>query len=120
MADEPGGWELKRSHEQLRQDMREGFAQMNSRLDQVVTASAFTAEQRRVDDKLKDLAEDIANEREQRQQAMTAESASRTEGDLRQQVALDKLVANQKWLIAAVLLPLAFFIITTLISLGVI
>jgi hypothetical protein len=63
MADEPGGWELKRFNEQLRQDMREGFAGLNTRLDKVVTTEAFTAEQRRVDDKIRDLAEDIAHER---------------------------------------------------------
>lgn len=108
MAEEPSGWELKRSHEQIRQDMREGFANLGQRLDKLVTESAFTAEQRRVDDKLKDLADDIAAERE-----------ARKNGDTGQQAALDRLIATQRWVIAVVLLPTAFFIITTLISLGV-
>lgn len=120
MADEPGGWELKRSHEQLRQDMRDGFNQLGQRLDKVVTAEAFAAEQRRVDDKFKDLNDDIVTERSQRQDAIAEEKAAREKGDAAQQAALDKLVSNQKWLIAAVLLPLAFFVVTTLITLGVI
>lgn len=119
MADEPGGWELKRSHEQLRQDMREGFANLGQRLDRLVTTEAFTAEQRRVDDKLKDLADDIAAERQQRTQALADEVTHRKDGDAAQQQALNRLIANQKWLVAAVLLPTAFFIFTTLISLGV-
>lgn len=120
MADEPGGWELKRSHEQLRQDMRDGFNNLGQRLDKVVTAEAFAAEQRRVDDKFRDLADDITTERSQRVEAIALEKSEREKGDARQQLALDKLVANQKWLIAAVLLPLAFFVVTTLITLGVI
>lgn len=97
MADEPGGWELQRSHEQLRQDMREGFASLGTRLDKVVTAEAFAAEQRRVDDKIRDLADDIAAERRER----------------------EKLTATQRWLIAAILLPIALTVVTILISKGV-
>lgn len=131
MADEPGGWELKRSHEQLRQDMRDGFNGLGQRLDKVVTAEAFAAEQRRVDDKLRDQAEDIAHERQQRAEAIATEKAERVEaiatekaerekGDAAQQVALEKLISNQKWIIAAIFLPVLFFIITVLISKGVI
>jgi hypothetical protein len=120
MADEPGGWELKRSHEQLRQDMRDGFNQLGQRLDKVVTAEAFAAEQRRVDDKHRDLADDIAAERAQRIAAIADEKAEREKGDAAQQAALDKLIANQKWIIAAVFLPLVFFVVSTLIATGVI
>lgn len=120
MADEPGGWELKRSHEQLRQDMRDGFAGLGARLDKVVSSEAFQAEQRRVDDRLRDLADDIAAERLQRQTDHATEKAERQQGDAAQQAALDKLVSNQRWLVAAVLLPIAFFIVTVLISTGVI
>lgn len=110
MADEPGGWELKRSHEQLRQDMRDGFNNLGQRLDKVVTAEAFAAEQRRVDDKFRDLADDITTERSQRVEAIALEKSEREKGDARQQLALDKLVANQKWLVIAVLLPIGLFL----------
>lgn len=99
MNAEPGPWELQRAHEQLRADMREGFQGINSRLDRLVSTDAFAAEQRRVDDKLKDLADDIAAERE-----------SRKIGDQQQQTALDKLIATQRWLLVAIVLPIALFL----------
>ncbi len=118
MADEPGGWELKRSHEQLRQDMRDGFNQLGQRLDKVVTAEAFAAEQRRVDDKHRDLADDIASERAQRIAAIAEEQKAREKGDQRQQDALDRLIANQKWIVVAILIPIALFVANLLIRSG--
>lgn len=118
MADEPGGWELKRSHEQLRQDMRDGFNQLGQHLDKVVTAEAFAAEQRRVDDKHRDLAEDIAAERAARQAAIAEEEKAREKGDQRQQESLDRLVANQKWIIVTILIPIALFVANLLIRTG--
>lgn len=102
---EPGPWELQRSHEQLRSDMREGFAGINARLDRLVSSEAFVAEQRRVDDRLNRITIDIEAERQ-----------ARKDGDHDQQKALDKLVANQRWLVAAVILPIALFLGTIVIT----
>lgn len=118
VTQEPGPWELQRTHEQLRADMREGFAQLNSRLDRLVSTDAFAAEQRRVDEKLKDLADDIAAEREQRQIAIGSEKRERERGDSAQQSALDKLIANQKWIIVAVLLPVGLFLANLYLARG--
>lgn len=104
-TNEPGPWELQRSHEQLRADMREGFAGINSRLDRLVSSESFVAEQRRVDDRLNRITIDIEAERQ-----------ARKEGDQDQQKALDKLVANQRWLVAAVILPIALFLGTIIIT----
>lgn len=101
---EPGGWELRRAMEQLRSDSREGFASLNARLDKVVSADAFAAEQRRVDDKLKDLAADISDER-----------VSRRVGDDAQQTALDKLVSNQRYVVAAIMIPIGLFVASFLL-----
>jgi hypothetical protein len=105
MVDEPGGWELRRALDETRKDMRDGFAQLNQRLDKLVTTDAFNAEQRRVDDRLKDLADDIA-----------AEKVQRVEGDANQQKSLDKLVATQRWVAAAILLPIALFVATLIMN----
>ena len=64
-----------------------------------MSTGAFSAEQRRVDDLLSRLTHDIADER-----------ANREKGDVDQQKALDKLIANQRWLVAAVILPIALFL----------
>ncbi len=105
MVDAPGGWELQRALEQIRQDNRDGFASVNARLDKLVTTDAFSAEQRRVDDRLKDLADDITSERTARQG-----------GDGEQQKSIDRLTANLRWVAAAIILPIALFIATLLIN----
>lgn len=118
MADEPGGWELRRALEQQRADMREGFAGINARLDKLVSQDAFTAEQRRVDDRLKDLADDIAAEKAARQEAQVDERKAREAGDQRQQEQLDKLTTNLRWVAVSVLLPIALFLANLLIVKG--
>lgn len=118
VADEPGGWELKRALEQHRTDMREGFAELNKRLDKVVSADAFAAEQRRVDDRHKDLQAGIAAEAAARQSALDREREERKAGDAAQQVALDKLTTTQRWVAAAIVLPIALFVITVFINLS--
>jgi len=87
--------------------MREGFAGINARLDHVVSAPAFAAEQRRIDEALNRLAGDIIAEREDRKV-----------GDLHQQKSLDKLVANQRWIIAAVVVPVALFLASIYLARG--
>lgn len=114
---QPTGWELKRAIEQQREDNREGFAQLNVRLDRLVPSEAFSAEQRRVDDRLKDLADDITSERQTRQAAIAAEQKSREEADNRLQVSLDKMIATQRWVVAAILLPVFLFAATLFINL---
>ncbi len=117
MVDEaPGGWELKRSNEQLRQDVRDGFSGLNARLDKLVTADAFAAEQRRVDDRLKDLSDDIVQERTARLAAHADEKRARETGDQGQQTTIDKLTANIRWVAAGIILPVALFIATLLMN----
>lgn len=66
--DEPGPWELHRSLERFGKNLDTGLAQIHARLDRLVTTETFTAERQRVDDKLRDLAQDIADERELRKE----------------------------------------------------
>jgi len=43
MPEEPTPWELHRNYEQLRTDVREGFAQINGRLDQMPTTAVLNS-----------------------------------------------------------------------------
>lgn len=112
----PGGWELQRAVEQLREDSKAGFSQLNQRLDRLVTTDAFAAEQRRVDDRLKDLADDIASERADRVAAVADEKTLREAGDARQQTQLDKLTTNIRWVAASIALPVGLFIANLVIN----
>lgn len=62
MPDEPTNWELKRNYESLRADMRDGFNQINQRLDKMPNADVFAVLvqglERRINDVEKDLASD--------------------------------------------------------------
>lgn len=105
MPDEPTLGEALRRLDETRADMRSLFAQLNSRLDTLVSSDAFLAEQRRVDERIKDLADDIAAEREQR-----------AAGDTAQQKTIDKLTANIRWVAAAIVLPIALFLASIVMS----
>lgn len=108
---EPSGWELKRAVERLETALNGLGVRIEARLDKLVTQEAFAAEQRRVDEKLKDLADDLAQERVARAEVVAREEAERIKGDGMQQAALDKLIRLQQWLLVAIVLPVAFFAI---------
>ncbi|AIY16131.1 hypothetical protein GUY44_11880 [Pimelobacter simplex] len=120
MTQEPGAWQLQqRLDERLDKidaNQQAGFDRLDKRFDRLVTTEAFNAEQRRVDDKIKDLADDIAAERDARRISMIEEKAAREDGDKRQQSALDKLIANQKWIVVTILIPIALFIANLVID----
>lgn len=99
MPDEPTLGELKRT-------MESGFATVHASLSKMVDQGVYAADQRRMDDRVADIKVDIAEEK-----------VERKSGDDKQQILLDKMAANLKWLAAAVLLPTAFFAVTVYLSL---
>lgn len=109
MTQEPGGWELRRALTASDAAMREGFAQLNSRLDKLVSTEAHAADMRRVDDALTRLAGDLAEEREER-----------LAGDHAQSQALEKAFATTslwvRWIAASLIIPVALFIATILLA----
>lgn len=80
MADEPTNWELKRNYETLRADMRDGFNQINARLDKMPSGEVFTALigelTRRVNDVEKDMTTDQQNRRSDRRLVIGAALAA--------------------------------------------
>lgn len=114
MADEPEptGWELRRALEAHIKQAADNYRTLLQRIDQLVTRQEFEAERRRVDERNKDLGDDIAQEQRARQDAVS-ELAARTEaGQTTLRGIVDKLTANLKWVAAAVLLPIGLTIAT--------
>lgn len=66
MADEPTNWELKRNYESLRDDMRQGFNQVNSRLDKMPSSEVFTALLGELQRRVLDVEQDVANDQQSR------------------------------------------------------
>lgn len=118
MVDEPGGWELKRALEQQRTDIRDSFAQLNARLDKLVTTEAFAAEQRRVDDKFRDMAKSIGEAKASSVDAMNDERQARKDGDAAQQKLIDKLVGNIRWIAVSIVIPIALFVANIYLARG--
>lgn len=99
MPDEPTLGELKRT-------MESGFASVNANLREKVSQDVYAADQRRMDDRVADLKVDHAEEK-----------VERKAGDDRQQLLLDKMATNIKWLLTGLLLPTVFFAVTVYLSL---
>lgn len=99
MTDEPTLGELKRTVES-------GFASVNANLREKVSQDVYAADQRRIDDRMADMKVDQAEEK-----------VERKAGDDKQQLLLDKMSTNMKWLLTGLLLPTVFFAVTVYLSL---
>lgn len=66
MPDEPTNWELKRNYEGLRADMREGFNQVNQRLDKMPSSEVFAALLQNLERRVHDVEQDFANDQQRR------------------------------------------------------
>lgn len=85
-------------------------AEFNQRLDRLVTTEAFTAEQRRVDERLASLGQDIVDERLARQDELNKAIADRKDAFDKVHDRIAKLTANMRWIASSVLLPIGLFV----------
>lgn len=108
MSEEPpGNWELQRSLGKINTDLKEGLAQINARLDSMVSTSVYASEQRRIDERIQILNEDIMEEKAQR---------TKDTSDMIAQV--DRMVGFIRWLAAGIALPIALFLASIYLSQG--
>lgn len=98
----------------LRGDQQRGFesirSEFNQRLDRLVTTEAFAAEQRRVDERLSAMGQDIVDERLARQDELNKAIADRKEQLDKVHDRIAKLTANMRWIASSVLLPIGLFV----------
>lgn len=66
MPDEPTNWELKRNYEGLRADMRDGFNQINQRLDKMPSAEVYAALLQGLERRVHDVEQDVINDQQSR------------------------------------------------------
>jgi hypothetical protein len=89
-------WEQQRL--ELRADMREGFAQLNSRFDQLVTTKTFEAELRRIDDRQGGIEDDI----------QTLFAARETDRRRRSQDLMVWVIAGVGWLVTLIIAAMPY------------
>lgn len=85
-------------------------AEFNQRLDRLVTTEAFTAEQRRVDERMAAMGQDIVDERLARQEELAKAIADRKVDYDKIHDRINKLGANMRWVASSVLLPIGLFV----------
>ncbi|GAB3209824.1 hypothetical protein GCM10027294_25750 [Marinactinospora endophytica] len=103
MSDEPSAWELQRSLADMRTDLREGFAQVNARLDRVVSSDLFSAYQVQVAQRFAEVEKDLAT----LQTEVTEERKAHREehrADERQRA------ADRKWVMSAIVVPIVLLL----------
>jgi hypothetical protein len=66
VPDEPTNWELKRNYEGLRSDVRDGFNQINQRLDKMPSSEVFAALLSGLERRVHDIEQDVANDQQSR------------------------------------------------------
>ncbi|MCX4911922.1 hypothetical protein [Streptomyces sp. NBC_00878] len=88
MADEPSLGELGRLIQALRGDVRDDMAQINSRLDRLVSADVYAVEKAAMVKAIEDLAKGVQEVQRQRQ------------------ADADRVTQTRRWLVASVIVPL--------------
>ena len=110
MSEEPpGGWELKRDVTQMRSDLKDGFASLNVRLDDMaksmVSSREHANDMARMGERHAELVLDIAEERAARKEAITAETKAREKTQAAQEAAQQRTGVWLRWVATGLLVP---------------
>lgn len=104
---DPTPGELSRRLDEIRTDIRDLAITLNTRLDKLVSIEVHAADLRRIDDRLGELADDVATEREQRKSDIASLTSQ-----------MDRTAVWLRWVAAAIVLPIALFVMSLLIDTG--
>jgi hypothetical protein len=115
----PGAWELQRSMDLIREDLKTIRSEVNGRLDQMATKAEvrelFSGEQRRVDDRMAALGTDIVEEKTDRIAGLAAEKQAREEAVAEIKAGQDKIIGRTWAFLTTALLPIAFFVVDIIV-----
>lgn len=99
MTDEPSLGELGRLIQSLRGDVRDDMAQINARLDRLVSMDVYTVEKAAMTKDIADLTKDVEQLAAKQHQDIAAIQ------DQRQKDA-DRVTQTRRWVVASVIIPL--------------
>ncbi|MFJ8677207.1 hypothetical protein [Streptomyces sp. NPDC093589] len=99
MADEPSLGELGRLIQALRGDIRDDMAQINARLDRMVSTDVYTVEKAGLVKEINDLGKDV--------EALAAQRAQDAE----------RVTQTRRWMIASVIIPLVGIVLPLILML---
>lgn len=104
MADEPSNGELGRLINLIRGDIRDDMAQINRRLDQMVSAERYGSDKVNIDRQINDLVKVVEGMQAQRTRDNEAQAAQRSQDAA-------ALTQTRRWLVASVIIPLVGLIL---------
>ncbi|MFI0156242.1 hypothetical protein [Streptomyces lydicus] len=99
MADEPSLGELGRLIQALRGDIRDDMAQINARLDRMVSTDVYTVEKAGLVKEISDLAKDV--------EALAAQRSQDAE----------RVTQTRRWMVASVIIPLVGIVLPLIMML---
>lgn len=110
MTDEPSLGELGRLIQALRGDVRDDMAQINARLDRLVSMDVYTVEKAAITKDISDLTKAVEQLAAKEERDVTA---------IREQRAADanRVTQTRRWLIAGVIVPILGFVIPVIMFL---
>lgn len=111
MTDEPSLGELGRLIQALRGDVRDDMAQINARLDRLVSMDVYTVEKAAIAKDITDLTKVVEQLAIKEEQDMTALRNQRRED-------ANRVTQTRRWLIASVIVPILGFVIPVILFLA--
>lgn len=99
MADEPSNAELGRLIQALRGDVRDDMAQINSRLDRLVSADVYAVEKASTAKDIAELAGAVTRLEQRHEQDVRAINERRDQD-------ANRVTQTRRWMVASVLIPL--------------
>jgi t-SNARE complex subunit (syntaxin) len=109
--DEPSLGELGRLIQALRGDVRDDMAQINSRLDRLVSMDVYTVERAALVKDIADLTKDMEQLASKQQQDVDKINRQRSED-------ANRVTQTRRWLVASVLIPLLGLILPVIMFLA--
>lgn len=111
MNDDPSLGELGRLIQALRGDVRDDMAQINQRLDRLVSLDVYTVEKAAMSKDIADLTKDLEQLATKQQQDVEKINRQRVED-------ANRVTQTRRWLVASVLIPLLGLILPMIMFLA--
>jgi ABC-type phosphate transport system auxiliary subunit len=109
--DEPSLGELGRLIQALRGDVRDDMAQINARLDRLVSMDVYTAEKAAMSKDIADLTKDVEQLAAKQERDVTALQDQRHKDN-------DRVTQTRRWLVASVVIPLLGLVLPVILFLA--
>jgi phage host-nuclease inhibitor protein Gam len=109
--DEPSLGELGRLIQALRGDVRDDMAQINARLDRLVSMDVYTAEKAAMSKDIADLTKDVEQLAAKQERDVTALQEQRQKDN-------DRVTQTRRWLVASVVIPLLGLVLPVILFLA--